>query len=164
MLCLWHSPREWHKSMPTSKEYILESEKMEKKKKKEEEMSSTFDWEQSLRFGTSIKETWLNWVKKLDWIWMGGQKQSILVMKTGPTWGKQEWSWECKEKVEEQGRKKKAYVESKEVTYRRRKGTANESYWSLGKEVSPYRDKKWVLSKIKSLFQENYIVQICRLN
>ena len=62
MLCLGHAPREWHKSMPTSKEYILESEKMEKKKKKEEEeeMSSTFDWEQSLRFGTSIKETWLN--------------------------------------------------------------------------------------------------------
>jgi len=85
-------------------------------------------------------------------------------MNTGRTWGKQEWSWFYKEKVEEQGQEKKAYVEIKEVTYRRRKGLANESYWSLGKEVSLYSDKKWFLSKIKLLFQENYIVQICRVN
>ena len=54
-------------------------------------------------------------------------------------------------------------MESKEVIYRR-KGLANESCWSLGKEVSPYSDKKWFLRKIKLLFQENYIVQICRMN
>ena len=50
------------------------------------------------------------------------------------------------------------------VNYRRRKGLANESYCSLGKVVSPYSDKKWFLNKIKLLFQENYIVQICRVN
>ena len=94
---------------------------------------------------------------------MGGQKWSIL--------GNENWMnmREAGMKLALQGISRRtrieeeAYVESKEVIYRK-KGLANESCWNLGKEVSPYSDKKWFLSKIKLLFQENYIVQICRMN
>ena len=46
--------------LPVRNTYLSQRKWKKKKKEEEEEMSSTFDWEQSLRFGTSIKETWLN--------------------------------------------------------------------------------------------------------
>ena len=95
---------------------------------------------------------------------MGGQKQSILGNEYWTNMGEAG----MKLVLQGKGRRTRAGEEGlcgdERVTYRRRKGLANESYWSLGKEVSLYSDKKWFLSKIKLLFQENYIVQICRVN